>query len=174
MLNLGSEATISVWTKISSYPLYDPVTNINWAPIIIKSSSNFNFPTFPTYELGIIKNDKYRINSQWGGNNRFVEVDGPNPTTPPIPLNEWYMITTTFKTDGTTATAKMYIDGKLSSTRQQNSAEAIPTTTDPLYIGGRPTTLTYANDFDGILDELVIFNRSLTDSEIQQIYNSQK
>lgn len=66
-------------------------------------------------------------------------------------------------TDDTT-TAKMYIDGSLVDTGNGQ----VTTISTNLRFGTRYTESTY---FDGMLDEISVFNRALSEPEVQQLYS---
>ena len=57
----------------------------------------------------------------------------------------------------------LYLDGKLNQEADYNG---------PMSTGGTETEIGYANDggFIGIIDEVVIYNRAITESEARQLY----
>lgn len=80
--------------------------------------------------------------------------------------NLWHYVALTI--DNTSKTAKLYLDGVF-----QNSANftgVIQQSTEPLSIGKYYYNSSY--NFSGIIDETRIFNRALTASEIQAIYDT--
>jgi hypothetical protein len=79
-----------------------------------------------------------------------------------LPLNTWTHLAGTF--DGTTY--RFYINGTLAGTPTTGTLG--PTTTAPLRIG---TSGTCAG-FGGLIDEVHLFNRALTQAEIQTIVNA--
>jgi len=76
---------------------------------------------------------------------------------------EWYHVTGTF--DHKTGILKMYVNGKQDGERNIE-ADKIGTNDQPLAIGGNPGN----NNrwFDGVIDEVVIYNRVLTEAEIKE------
>src|SRR5439155_13067678 len=78
-----------------------------------------------------------------------------------LPLNTWTHLAGTF--DG--ATYSLYMNGQLLSTAPGTLGQ---TNTAPLKIGGSGDSAT----FGGLIDEVEIFNRALTASEIQSIFNA--
>jgi hypothetical protein len=99
-----------------------------------------------------------------------VEVKGPGPTlllngTTAVNDGQWHHMALTFQTGGTTV---LYVDGQM-----QDSGTA-PTfsfgANDPLRFG----TMTdgFWTPLNGQLDEVQIYNRVLSASEIQSIYNA--
>ena len=83
-------------------------------------------------------------------------------STNTVPLNQWTHFAGVY--DGTWL--KVYLNGVL-----ENEAlwtNGIFPGTAPLYIG----EATYQSPFNGLIDEPSVYNRALTDAEIQQIYNA--
>lgn len=77
------------------------------------------------------------------------------------------MITATFTPSGSDR-CKIYLDGVLQAIPSPvDSASAIDSNTDPFQIGGRNGS----NFYDGIIDEVGVWSRALTQSEITALYN---
>ena len=81
-------------------------------------------------------------------------VSGPTAN----PLNTWTHVALTY--DG--ATLRLYVNGSQAATRAATGA--IQTTTNPLWIGGNQP---YGEYFQGLIDEARVYNRALTQTEIQ-------
>jgi len=83
-----------------------------------------------------------------------------------IPLNEWVFIVGTFDN----SEIKLYVDGiekaSLSKTGPSLSSE------HPVTIGAIWTTTEWYHFFDGLIDEVNIFNKALTTEEISDLYNN--
>lgn len=71
--------------------------------------------------------------------------------------------------DETTGTATMYCNGLVVA--QENLGCFTPLTTYNLYLGRRPLTQGETYTLSGLLDEPSVYNRALSASEIQAIYN---
>lgn len=81
---------------------------------------------------------------------------------PSIPLNEWAHIAVVY--EQATGLTRHYLNGALVSAVQfRNGAN-----TSPLIIGGSGT----CQPFGGLLDEVAIYNRALTEAEIQAIHKA--
>jgi YVTN family beta-propeller protein len=78
-------------------------------------------------------------------------------------LNTWAHFAGTY--DGTTGTFNLYINGQLAGTGQGSLG---PITSAPLIIGGSGTCAPFA----GRIDEVQIYNRALTATEIQSIFDA--
>ncbi|MGH2898492.1 MAG: LamG-like jellyroll fold domain-containing protein, partial [Solirubrobacteraceae bacterium] len=79
------------------------------------------------------------------------------------PVNAWTYQAITY--DG--MTMRLYINGAQVATRAQSGA--IQTTSNPLWIGGNQP---YGEFFQGLIDEARVYNRALTQTEIQTDMNS--
>ena len=77
-----------------------------------------------------------------------------------VNIGEWYHIVGSW--DG--SNLKIYLNGKLSN---EKKVAATPVTDDvPLIIGGSISGGTLQQMFDGVVDEVKIYNRALTESEV--------
>jgi hypothetical protein len=104
------------------------------------------------------------------GNRIAVWIDSKNSNSWPslnstntISLNQWTHVAASINN----TTVKIYINGVLDST--QTSSLRIPNAAGTFWIG---TTQILPLYFNGIIDEVRIYNRTLTDGEIKAIYNN--
>ena len=83
----------------------------------------------------------------------------------PMSSNTWTHMAMTY--DGTTV--QLFVNGVLAASQQQSGI--IDNTSQPMYIGGDPLWDSDRSDynryFDGLIDEVRIYNRALSQSEIQ-------
>ena len=105
--------------------------------------------------------NRIQFNLVLDGNNRRVYVNEPSGWT-----NNWHMVTAVYDSN---QGMMLYIDGSLVDSN--NRKDTIDTTSEPLYIGVRGDTDT--NYFRGGLDEVKIWKRALTDTEVSNIYNNE-
>lgn len=101
-----------------------------------------------------------QLGFQLGNGSSLVQVIDPVTS-----LNGWHHATATW--DG--ATIKLYKDGKLVDSKSQSGTIG---TSPVLYIGRQP--LNSARFFDGMLDEIKIYNYALTSSEVAADMNQGK
>lgn len=87
----------------------------------------------------------------------------------PISINQWYHFV--FIHDSSTG-GKLYINGNLVSTN--NSVGVICNSLNDIIIGADVNNGSIYRFFNGKLDDFGVWNRALTDTEVQQLYNSQK
>ncbi len=127
-------------------------------------------------------------NSGW-----TMEVVPPNDVTPPstglpltfqaapqfngytphmdIPTDTWFQAVFTYQRSS--GTCNFYLNGVLADSRIQNfNANSDP---DPFIIGALPTPTYvsasgYQHHFNGLLDDIRIYNRDLQTNEVQQLY----
>ncbi len=89
-----------------------------------------------------------------------------NSNSGDLPLNQLkYVVFTYDRVNG-----KIYVDGIL----RAMEAETRPIPTDPTYalqVGRRPNSTLYYN---GLIDEVRIYNRALSDAEIKALYDATK
>jgi hypothetical protein len=100
----------------------------------------------------------------------FVVYSGGAPyhvvSTIALAGNSWHLVAGVF--DGNAGVSRIYIDGVLN-----NTATSIPGQPDtniaPYEIGGFSA---FADNLDGLIDEVAIFNQALTGTDVQNIYNA--
>lgn len=84
-----------------------------------------------------------------------------------VPLNAWSFVTLTF--DGTNA--KTYLNGVLVR-NVGNLSGSLRTSTGPFRIGDRTAPNSLQTGFNGLIDEVDFYNRALSTTEIQSIFNA--
>jgi hypothetical protein len=142
-LNITGSITVSAWLKINSIPT-------NYVGIVAKGEGD------PSYNL--------EFNAS-GASVGLVFADssyhGANSNA--LTTNTWYLITGTYDM----SQIKLYVNGNLQGVT--NYTGTYQSNSEPLYIGNQqPGAGRYYN---GLLDDLRIYNNALTASEIQQLYN---
>ena len=93
-------------------------------------------------------------------------------STAVLTANQWQHVAVTY--DHQTGAAAIYLNGVSVATANLGTSFT-PQTSVPLQLGSRPTGSSDAlagTTFAGVMDEVEIFNRALTISEIQSIYNA--
>ena len=133
---------------------------------------------------GLVAGDFYgiEISSGWGGNNGvnfYISPDGgstwnmtstPNDGGAVVSSGDWHHVAATY--DGTNM--QLYVDGQAWGDWYP-SAPPVPTTTGSFLAFGSEDGRSCgcgSRDFNGILDEVTIYNRALAPSEIAAIYNA--
>jgi len=155
-LKFDKNLSISVWIYLNDYADFLPN---NFPKIVIKPYTSFEDP----WELFCIDLGHY------GTYPRFIVTEGvpggnhgvANDINFTLSLHKWYHIVGIY--DG--QNISLYVDGNLIDTQPLNIS--IGNNTMPLSIGGRLGR----NTFDGLIDEVQIYNRALTICEIMYLYN---
>lgn len=158
----GQEFSVDAWVAPGAYPW-------NWCPVVAQSQdekAGFFFGVGPRGEVGL----GLSLDGRW---EKLTSEER-------IPLRKWSHIAATFSQD---KGLRLYLNGELvqekfvSGTPLQareanlvigmNSEKIVPS--DPV----RPqATLPALFSFDGVIDEIRIFNRALEEEEIKGIYES--
>jgi hypothetical protein len=112
------------------------------------------------YYLMYKSTDKFHLGVYTDGFVDYLET----PTT--YSLNNWYYVVGTIEDDGANMDLKLYVDGELASS--SSVAKSRNKTTDSFYIGGYPSLSNYY--FNGTIDSVRIYNRTLSYEEIKENY----
>jgi aryl-phospho-beta-D-glucosidase BglC (GH1 family) len=160
-LNVGQQLTFAAWYKPydrSNLPLSEQQN-----PILEYSDGQTAGAHLWTNVIG------YQWNGKGTGAN-LVDTTGDDVnyvvSTGDKPVNEWHHLVVTY--DGVTNTGRVYIDGLLAETRQFSSSFT-PQTAYDLYIGRR---IWDHQIYKGLLDEVRIYNRALSDHEVRALYDA--
>ena len=99
---------------------------------------------------------RYRVRDSGGFNSDILVTNFVSQDT-------WYYLAGTF--DGTDAS--LYINGVFNATMSPGALET--SSTDQVYIGSYPNLV---NEFYGFIDEVYIFNRTLSAQQVKEIYDA--
>jgi len=115
--------------------------------------------------------NQYRLLKEWGDNMVF-HLPGLSPDRlefPGLPtLGEWTHLAATY--DG--SSMKVYYDGVVVG--EQDSSGQLGTSDGTLCIGTKHETAPAGDEFNGMLDDVRIYNRALTQSEIKRLGGNPK
>jgi hypothetical protein len=98
------------------------------------------------------------------GSNNWVFYD---PSVNPLQVNSWMFVTYTHDSNE----AKLYINGELKNSL--TILGGLSSNNLPLWFGARPNAGGNSQFYDGKIDDISIWNRALTQCEIQDLYNAQ-
>jgi hypothetical protein len=90
----------------------------------------------------------------------------------PVQNNQWHHFAATF--DGASGSMKLYLNGALAvqtNTTLQLIGGYEPSWNPGIGIGNQSGTITHTS-FDGLIDDVALYSRALSPSEIQSIYNA--
>jgi hypothetical protein len=142
-LDIDGNITISAWIKMASIPT-------NYVGVAAKGRGD------PSYNLELTFN---------GASIALVLQEGSyhQAQSNPLSTNTWYFITGTYDM----SQIKLYVNGNLQGVT--NYSGTYESNSEPLYIGHQQ----YGSDryYNGLLDDLRIYNNALTGNEIKQLYN---
>ena len=136
-LDLTTGMTLEAWVK--------PTSNTGWRTAILKERGSDLL-----YALYASNGSKPRIET-------FTTVENTAAGTSALPLGAWSHLAATY--DG--ANLRFYVNGVLVTTKATSGS--MPNTANPLQIGGNAVWGEY---FSGLIDEVRVYNRALSASEI--------
>ena len=156
--------TVSIWANRSSegYP-NEGLTLIN------RYEQGYSNPNGQTWYIGLPPSPNTTINAstmQASPNNNQAVLSNIGPF---LGLNNWTHVVMTF--DGTTL--KQFINGILTSAVPANGFTLNTAGTSGISIGVSNQANGHWGPFDGSLDDIGIWNRALTECEIQDLYHTQ-
>lgn len=143
-LDLTSGMTLEAWVN--------PTTLSGWMNLIFKQDNSSGV----VYVLQ--GSTSPAQHPSFGGSFSGTNLSAPSS----LPLNTWSHVAGTY--DGTTM--KFYVNGLLVASRPQTGP--IATSTGPLTIGGN---VVYGENWNGLIDEVRIYNRALSQNEIHADMN---
>jgi hypothetical protein len=118
----------------------------------------------PGYFFGTLNNGSiyFELTRSPGGPSNFVK----GVSNVPVPLNEWHHVAITFQRDGN---ATFYLDDNQVGITDISGRTGDISNDRPLLIGESET---YPNQLNGTLDDVKIYNRSLSSEEIRRDYEN--
>ncbi len=130
-------------------------------------SSVSSYPYISKYQNSIASNSNYFIGSSATENPNYIRVtaNGTNSYDFLVPSTQWNHIVAVF--NGVTGNVTIYVNGNLQASSNLNFASSI--STQGLVFGPKLNDA-YPNP-NGKLDDVAIYNRALSASEIQQLYS---
>ncbi|HUA66530.1 MAG TPA: LamG-like jellyroll fold domain-containing protein [Alphaproteobacteria bacterium] len=152
VVTINSSATLQLSTAMTLEAWVNPsVVDSTWRDVIYKGQDNY-------YLEGTSGNGKVpAIGGTFGGSDTVLDGTGGLPT------NTWSYLAATY--DG--ITTRLYVNGVQVASQAQTGP--IATSTNPLQIGGDSF---YGQFFQGIIDEVRIYDVALTAAQIQTDMNT--
>jgi hypothetical protein len=147
-LDLTKVFTIMAWIKADSYG------EANLGRIIDKVGAYTFFLSATDKNLSMVFYVSAAVHQFFSTANSLL-IDG-----------KWHHVAVTFDNSLASANVKFFIDGVAKGTA--NDTSTIDTNANSLYVGNRSAL---DRTFDGIIDEVYIYDRALSQSEIEAIMN---
>ena len=146
---VNTDMTVSAWIYIAG--------GAGTYRIIASKNDGLNSPT---YEFGISNTNKILWYQEFGGS--ALKFSNTSPS-----LNQWHQVAFVFNDSAKTGT--FYLDGAADGA--VSGLIGMETTTAPLYIGvDAPTGANEMSFFNGKIDDLRIYSRALSATEIAALY----
>ncbi|NVN98889.1 MAG: DUF2341 domain-containing protein [Geobacteraceae bacterium] len=169
-LDITDQISIELWYKYEK--------SADWARIISKSTSDGNIP----YEMYAIwldatadatpTNPQQRVYFGFGSQDS-PPANGSAPyyqtlTGPQLTPGQWYHLVARY--DSTTGKESLFVNGVEYGLNTLAAKPKIITNNVPLYLGGRGTGYSNFNPLKGTIDEVRLYSRALTATEIASRY----
>jgi hypothetical protein len=153
--NFASSFTADAWINLRAYsPEFAPVVS-TWNDITGSNRSYF---------LAVTASGQLRFSvSPTGGGYSDVFSSAT------VPLNTWTHVAGVF--DASSQTMVVYINGEVEGVNN-NGPSSVFQNNEPLLIGAGDLGSNVRDFTNGLIDEVELFNRALSDSEIQAIFNA--
>lgn len=164
-LNIADSPSLRITSGLTIEAWVNPVTSQSPQVILAKHEYPGFQPsgTQSAYLLGLTNNSALFFTLTPNGS---VRTNTILVTTNTLPLNQWSHVAATY--DG--AVMRLYLNGTLVGLRSH--AGGIYPGNTPLGIGGFAVGTSSPWQFTGLLDEVSLYNRALSDTEIQTIINA--
>ncbi|GIU81022.1 MAG: hypothetical protein KatS3mg006_0086 [Pyrinomonadaceae bacterium] len=155
----SADFSIDAWVK------FPPTANSGGKHWII---NKYDAPQKRGYALYIVRPPNQSasyLEFLWGDGNNFYTVQSSAPLSP----NQWHFVAVTFQRPSTGgASVLMYVNGAPQGSQTLSGTVGSLQNNISIQIGYQPSSV----DEPIAIDELEIFNRALTQQEIQAIYNA--
>jgi len=164
-LNLSGSKAISFWHRIDTIP------NTPFPGLIYKEGPKFSFPTFGlqlNHDNGYALKDKFKVGF-WFGNsstNKLLSVKKSYLDTPY--MKNWVHIVATYSKNS--GVQKIYFNGVLSDSVIIGSYTA-DVSLKNMQIGRSSSANFSANHYKGFIDDIRIYDRAVTDIEVDSLFN---
>ena len=166
ILNVN-EITISLWVFLRSYTWSG---NPYGSTLINRYENGYSNPNGQVWQISLDNSSISGIimNPDGSPTSSSIPIPGTAKSNTPISLNQWHNIVLTYEG----FTVKLYIDGVLTATKAFTSTMNISGNSG-ISIGESKQANGYWGNTDGKIDDIAIWNRALSSSEIATLYNNQ-
>lgn len=152
--------SVSMWIKRNGPQDYI-------AGLLSKTYQNDGAPVYASYALAFANNSDTQLRFVIGRSGGVDSIDAGE-----VPDNTWTHIVATYDPAATAPQARLYQDGVLVGSLTRTAAIAYDATaTGDLYMGSLTSSST-GQHFKGLMDDVMIFNRALTQQEVTDLYTA--
>jgi hypothetical protein len=161
-LNIAGMGFVSIPPSASIDAIAETLTVAGW--IYWTDTLTGLFATAISRQKGTTEHQHYHLSIAFAGQPSFLMYGPGNHTYPigpdPVAMNTWVHLAGTY--DG--STARLYVDGVL--IQSQTLGSLLEADSTPLILGANGNFHDVDERFAGYLDEIVLYNRALDDTEI--------
>lgn len=158
-----STGTISLWVRVDGISSDGFGHGLN--PIFTtKNGCNANWWRWPAVSLWVAMDQSQYLG--WGRPHDCSNPHFPAPSNNPPTIGKWQHLVLSYKDDE----VRFYVDGQLNVVSPKTFSTVF-SSGDPLVLGNTlyPTS---QRGFKGCIDDVLIYNRVLTDAEVLDLFNS--
>lgn len=152
---LGNNFTISAWYNLDSPPAGSSTNRY----FVFESQNNFDV-SYGVRDLA--------IGTAGINDGQVFTGDGTNIGVADAAVAGWHHVLQTYTSDGITTTIETFVDGSSVGTLTPTTASIADT---GINFGAARDSQTNRG-FDGLIDEVALWNRTLTSTDIQEVYNA--
>lgn len=151
---LGTSFSIATW-----HALTPGNTNTSGRYHVFETSNGYDLSWGTSATSSTTPQAQYSYLAYIGQNGGF----GP----PPLPSTVWNHVVHSISSDGTTTTLRLYVNGEFVVSRTATTASMdFPS----ILLGRHRTTDTGDREWDGMMDEVGVWNRALTANEAKELF----
>jgi|9_EtaG_2_1085328.scaffolds.fasta_scaffold04411_7 hypothetical protein len=132
--------------------------------ILSKSESSNNFAGYLLYTTSSGGGNKLLFRIRTNASNFILFT-----STSVFNLNEWYHVSITYDGLGANTGINMYVNGVNQAGARTGTSSSAFTNNQPFNLGARNLNSLF---FNGLIDEVAVFNSELSSSDVTSIYNS--
>ena len=165
VFNLTEAFTITAWVNVDTLTPPDGAGRLFNFPIVNKYGS-YDDNSNRGYYFNVFPDGKLKARVVQGTNGTSVFTDGPV-----IEVGNWYHVAATYKyvTNGTSE-VRLYVNGELEGGSDIAVGPINDIPNEPVKIGNYEFGGSVSYYFDGLMDDVRIYNQTMSPAEINMIY----
>ncbi len=152
----------SSFVEVPDSPSLNPRKELTLEAWILPFSWDVGFNRRVMQKSGLQDDRQYRLTAEWGLFKFDIFEVGGVAASLPQP-GRWHHVVGVY--DG--RKVQLWVDGKLAAEREAKGE--IPVTTSPLFVGTKRAYAPRSDWFNGLIDEVRVYNRALSPEEIRKL-----